>query len=91
MSDDETPAEVDPVQVIQNALSDMDPDSLCVGFATVVEWLEKDGSRSLSVLHTDMPPWQLYGLMTYGRDHHCLELHPTAEFAEYLDEDDDED
>jgi hypothetical protein len=62
-----------PVDVIQETVAQLDPSSMVVGFATVVEWLEEDGSHTMSIIHTDMAPWHLYGLMTFGRDHHCVQ------------------
>lgn len=77
-----------PIEAIQGLLGELDPKSMVVGFSCVVEWLEPDGARALSVLHTPMSPWQMYGLMTFGREHRCVE----AEMGEVyiLDEDEDE-
>jgi hypothetical protein len=59
--------ERDPLARMSDLLSELDRTALVVGFATVVEWLEADGSRSLSLLGTEMDPWHAYGLLTYGR------------------------
>lgn len=88
MSDEqsETP---DPIVLIQNVVAELDPSALVVGLAVAVDWLEEDGSRSMTVMHTSMPPWQLHGLMTYARDHHCVDF--TGAVGYFVDEDDDED
>lgn len=88
---DETPeqepeAVVDPVVAIQEIVGSLDPSSMALSVVTVVEWLEEDGSRSMSVLHTPMAPWAYHGLMTYARDHHLATSHAVAEVAEYLGE-----
>ena len=86
-ADDQVPAaEVDVLQSIQNALSALDSTSLCIGFVAVAEYLEENGSHSIAVLHTDMAPWHMHGMLTYARDHHCsVESLPVL----YLDSDDD--
>lgn len=60
--------EVEPATALQNTLSEIGGDALCVGYACVVEWVEPDGSRSVEVIHTDMAPWHLKGLMEWGID-----------------------
>lgn len=82
---DEPEAAPDPVRQIENALAELDPSSLVVGFATVVEWLEEDGSRSMSLVKTPMAPWHLHGLLTYARDHHALPVEYMVE--EWADDD----
>ena len=59
---------VEPAVALQNTLSEIGRDALCVGYACVVEWLEPDGSSSVEVFHTDMTPWHLKGLMEWGLD-----------------------
>lgn len=59
----------DPLTAIQEAISGFaDDSSLCASFAVVVEWLEMDGSTTMSVIHSPMPPWHLFGLLSYARD-----------------------
>lgn len=92
MDDEQQPAEeaqpADPMQILQNAISQVaDADSFCAGFAVVCEWLEGDGSRSLQVFHTPMPPWHLQGLLSYAQDAHCTPLVAVSDLEEW-DEDD---
>lgn len=61
---------LDPIVTIQNTLASLDTSALVAGFATIAEWIEEDGTRTLSILHTEMPPWHLHGLLTYARDQH---------------------
>jgi hypothetical protein len=77
----EETAELDPVVTIQNTLSDLDPTAMCVGFVTVAEFLEEDGTRTLCTLHTDMAPWHMYGLITYAREHGCVQGFPMGAFV----------
>lgn len=77
----------DPIVLIQNVVASLDPSAMVVGVAVAVDWMEEDGSRTMSVIHTSMPPWQLYGLMTYARDHHCVDF---AGGVSYELEDEDE-
>lgn len=71
MTDDDRPEiELGPVEQIQSILADLDPSSMVLGFVVVTEWLEDDGTRTMSVIHTDQPPWHLYGVLTYARDSH---------------------
>jgi hypothetical protein len=59
---------VDPMVAMQNTLSDIGGEAMCIGYACVVEWLEPDGSSSIQVLHTDMAPWHLRGLLEWGTE-----------------------
>lgn len=81
---------VDPIALIQDALAQsVDDDSLCVGYACVAEWLEADGSNSISVVHTPMPPWHLDGLLSYAREWSTSShMMPVFEFVDEDDEDD---
>ena len=73
----DAPDDRSPIQQVQDALSGLDPAALVTGFVAVVQWAEQDGSQSLSLLHTPMAPWQLYGLLTYGRKHGQM-ISPTS-------------
>lgn len=67
----ETPepeAVVDPVTAIQNTLSDMASGAMCIGYVCAVEWLEADGSSSIEIIHTDMPPWHMRGLLDWAQE-----------------------
>lgn len=68
--DDQAQQNLGPIERIQAILAELDPSSMSLGFAVVAEWLEEDGSRSMSLLHTDMSAWHMYGLMTYARESH---------------------
>lgn len=91
MTDEQAP--LGPIQQIENTLADMDPSAMVVGFATVVDWLEQDGSRQMTVLHTTMPAWQLFGMLTFARQHDCWDDNLTPEeIAELMcDLDEEED
>lgn len=74
MSDDNQstmPSPADVITTVQNALASLDPDSLCAGFAAIIEWIEPDGQPSMSVVHTQMAPWHLSGLLEFAKDYHC--------------------
>ena len=90
----EIPAqEIDPLKTIQDAISTLDTEALCVGFASVIEWLEADGTTTLSVLHTPMPPWHLHGLLHYAESLEgttMIDFDPDGE-SEYFDEEPEED
>ena len=86
---DDSPELVDPVSIIQDAIAKIGGDkSLCSGFAIVAEWLEDDGSTVLSVLHSPMPPWHMYGLLTYARDE-CNQLVEIGFDDEWLPDEDE--
>lgn len=78
---------LDPVQVLHDAIAQVaEGGAYCAGFVLGVEWLEEDGSRSLQVFHSPMPPWHLTGLLEYMKD----ESHPPLVAMAYgLDDDDD--
>lgn len=87
-----TPEPVDPLALVQDALArGVDDGSLCVGFAVVAEWLEQDGTSTISVMNSPMPPWHLYGLLTFGREYSQSggQLAPVVDFQ--LDDEDDDD
>lgn len=90
MSENEPEAAVepiDPVTVVQDALAQVGGNALAIGFACVVEWLDEDGARSLQVIHTDMPPWHLQGMLGAGGEI-CSSYFVAADT--FLDFDDDD-
>lgn len=78
---------VDPSVAIQNVLSDIGGEAMCIGYACVVEWLEPDGTTSVEVLHTDMTPWHLKGLVEWGLD---MSTGFMVTSSALLDDDDDD-
>ena len=44
-------------------LGELDPSALVLNVVTVAEWLEPDGSPTLSVIGTPMAPWHVKGLL----------------------------
>lgn len=77
MSDQEEP--VGSVSKIQGVLADLDPSALCTGFVAVVEWIEEDGTSTLSMLHSPMPPWHLQGMLNHAARFHEM---PTVMLGE---------
>lgn len=59
-----------PIERIQAILSEADKTAMCIGFAVVAEWLEADGQRTVSLLHTDQALWHLHGLLQFALDNH---------------------
>lgn len=86
MSENEPEAVVDPVSAVHNTLSDLGRDSMCISYACVVEWLEPDGSSSIEVLHTDMAPWHLKGLLDWA-----TKMTGFFSYGDSLYDDDDDD
>ena len=78
---------------IQDVFADLDPTALVASFICVVEWLEEDGSRSLTVLNTPMPPWTFDGLMRHAAQYHNAppESAFVSEFYDDFADEDDED
>lgn len=76
-----------PIERIQAILGEFDPEALVVGFVIVTEWLETDGQRALSVMHTPSSAWNLHGMLTYARDQH---LGPHVDYEFIAVDDDDE-
>lgn len=75
---------LDPEQTVQAAIGSTDPTAMCVGFVAVAEWLEADGTLSMSVINSEMSPWQMYGLLSFARD---AASRPEDSFIEIEDED----
>jgi hypothetical protein len=65
---------VDNVSAVQNVLASLDPTALCTGFVAVVEWIEEDGSPTLSMIHSPMQPWHLNGVLDHARKYHELPI-----------------
>lgn len=63
---------VDAVSIVQNVLAGLDPSALCTGFVAIVEWIEEDGSPSLSMVHSPMQPWHLNGMLSHATKYHDL-------------------
>lgn len=88
---DDQPTEVeadeawDPVGLIQNALAEVDPDALVAGFICVVEWLEPDGTATMSLIHSPMPPWHREGMLKYASHFDTSMMYPVV-----VDMDDDD-
>lgn len=88
------PQEVDEVEerdVIAeqlDTLAALDPAALLINFVTVVEWIEPDGSPSLSVIGTRMAPWHIKGLL--GEVIDDMEAQRAIQTVMAIDEDDDE-
>lgn len=77
-----------PIEQIQSILNAVDPDGgMCLSFALVCEWIEQDGSQSMSLIHTEMTPWHLFGLLTYGRNYHLAGATMMTGLGEFDEED----
>lgn len=73
MDDQEAPEEyIDAVAMVQSVLAALEPSAMCTGFVALAEWIEEDGSPSLSMVHSPMSPWHLKGMLDHARQHHEL-------------------
>lgn len=66
---EEIGSDQDPISGIQSVLGEIDPEAMVASFVCIVEWLEPDGTSSLSLLHTPMPPWHRQGLLHYAQNY----------------------
>ena len=86
----EEPELLDPSAIVQDAIAKLaEGGAFCAGFVLGIEWLEEDGSRSIEVHHSPMPPWHLTGLLDYMKDEaraplviYGLDLDDDDEFGE---------
>lgn len=61
-------APVDVVSQLTSVVADLDPDAMPINIITIVEWLEPDGSYSMSNIHTPMPVWHMRGMLSWAED-----------------------
>lgn len=85
---EETFEERDVIAEQLDTLSALDPNALLINFVTVVEWIEPDGSPSLSVIGTKMAPWHIKGLLAEVIDD--MESQRAIQTVLALDDDEDE-
>lgn len=64
--------EQDHIQAVQSVLASLDPGAFCTGFVAIVEWIEEDGTPSLSMVHTPMPPWHMQGMLAHASKYHDM-------------------
>lgn len=83
----ETDPATDPVGALQQTISRIEPDAMCIGFVCLIEWLEPDGSTTMSMLHTPMPPWHMTGMLHHAQDF----SQPIMGFLDCDHEDEEED
>lgn len=92
MTDNE-PEITDAIALVQNTLAELDPSAMCTGFVAVIEWIEEDGSPTLSMVHSPMPPWHLHGMLNHAQKYHDLPVvvlgHGEDADWDYEDEDDE--
>lgn len=85
--DQQEPEEyVDHVSEIQGVLANMDETALCTGFVAIVEWIEEDGTPTLSMIHSPMQPWHLQGMLQHAVRYNDM---PVMVFAPGGDDEDD--
>lgn len=65
---EEASAPSDVLALMLSTLANLDPTAMVTNFIGVVEWIEEDGSPTLSVLGTAMPPWHISGLLQHVMD-----------------------
>lgn len=68
-SDETDEVLLDPLSELQAAIVNTDDeDAVLAGYAVVAEWIESDGTMTMTCITSPMPPWHLYGLLSFGRD-----------------------
>lgn len=80
-----------PVQLVQNTLAELDPTAMCTGFVAVIEWIEEDGSPSLSMVHSPMPQWHLTGMLDHAQKYHDIPVMVLGHGEDAVEEWEDED